>query len=439
MIHPNDVERWRAKLDQIEAAIDLDEDVQEELARARRAPTSPGCGGAAARSTTSWRLATSRRSALLRTRGRDGRGRITSFGGFGQMWLNQVANNLPDDPAVVDVLVEAFTTPSSTDEALHRFAEVERVTRDLASKGQPAVGRIPYVLSIFWATDRRRAGMADHVEEHRRTACMTSAGSPPGATPTATSRWSRLPDVLPATTRTASSDAMWFLTEKQRFVGLNPALHGHVRRGGAAHGDASPRVRATRTTQPRPRGVLGRSAQGRAAPGRPGPPRASSGEVAGRELESRALQLRTSFDKDAPFRADTYAVWRLPGETWAPGFRLWATRSGVAFGVHGGWGNGTAEDVARQDRARQELHCPLDYRWFGIKPHKTGDRLIPLDDGPDRGAVRRDMVGVGRAAAGHLSSRREILRHAEALTPVLRAIADETSPEGRGDTAGDLG
>ena len=123
------------------------------------------------------------------------------------------------------------------------------------------------------------------------------------------------------------------------------------------------------------------------------------GDVAGRELESRALQLKTSFDKDAPFRADTYAVWRPPGETWAPGFRLWATRSGVAFGVHGGWGNGTPEDVAdKTERAKSAL--PAGYRWFGIKPHKTGDRLIPLDDGPTGGAVRRDMVGVGRAAAG---------------------------------------
>ena len=68
------------------------------------------------------------------------------------MWLNQVANNLPDDPDVVDVLVRAFTDAVVGGGGPARFAEVERVTRDLASKGQPAVGRIPYVLSVFWST-----------------------------------------------------------------------------------------------------------------------------------------------------------------------------------------------------------------------------------------------------------------------------------------------
>lgn len=424
MIHPHDVERWRAKLQQIEAAIALDEDVQKdwrELEKLR--PTR----NAEARELIDDLVETRdfksfRTAADLWSRKP---GPYQSFSGFGQMWLNQVANNLPDDPSVVDVLVQAITTPSSTEEVLHRFAEVERVTRDLSSKGQPAVGRIPYVLSVFWATDDVAPGWPilwkstpDRMYDLGWVSSWSNADRYIALVEAATTFY---PDDVHRL-----EQAMWFLTEKQRFVGLNPTLPdmcveaaqlmGTYTPGEGYADDAATSRAASLAAQLK--GELLLAGQGL---------RSRLGEVVGREIEFRPLQLRTSFDKDAPFRADTYAVWRQPGETWAPGFRLWATQSGVAFGVHGGWGNGTPDDVADKTR-RAKSALPADYRWFGIKPHKTGDRLVPLDDGPTGELFagkwwKWDELPPGSELAA------EILRHAEALTPVLRAIADETSPE----------
>lgn len=427
MIHPHDVERWRAKLEQIEAAIDGDKDVQEEW---RQLDELRPVRDAEARALID-ELDESHDFKAFRTAADAWSrrpGPYASFGGFGQMWLNQVANNLPDDPAVVDVLVEAFTTPSSMDEALRRFAEVERVTRDLASKGQPAVGRIPYVLSIFWATDDVSPGWP--IMWKRTGERLYDLGW--------VSSWSNADRYLAVveTARTFYPDdahrlerVMWFLSEKERFVGLNPALKDTCVEAaqlmesftpGHGYPDAAAAARAA-SLAAQLKGELLLAGQGLRGP---------LGDVAGRELESRALQLKTSFDKDAPFRADTNAVWRPPGETWAPGFRLWATRSGVAFGVHGGWGNGTPEDVAdKTERAKSAL--PAGYRWFGIKPHKTGDRLIPLDDGPTGELFAGTWWEWDELPPGSELSA-DILRHAEALTPVLRAIEDETSTAGRG-------
>src|SRR5690606_10762598 len=100
---------------QIEAAIALDEDVQKDW---RELETLRPTRNAEARQLIADLVQTRdfkafRTAADLWSRQS---GPHQSFSGFGQMWLNQVANNLPDDPAVTDVLVEAFTTPSSTDE-----------------------------------------------------------------------------------------------------------------------------------------------------------------------------------------------------------------------------------------------------------------------------------------------------------------------------------
>jgi 5-methylcytosine-specific restriction protein B len=422
MIHPHDVERWRAKLDQVKAAADADGEVQANWAE--RDELRPA-RDAEARQLVADLVAT--RDLAAFKSGADSWSRrpgpYKAFRGFGQMWLNQVANNLPADSTDVDVLVTAFTTPPSTEEARERFDAVERVTRDLASKGRPAVGMIPYVLSMFWGTDNAGAqwpiiwkSTADRMNDLGWVRSWSNAD-----------RYLVLVEASRtffAGERHTFERLMWFLTERRRFVGINPALPDmcveaaalmesfHV--GGGYPDEAATDRAASLAAQLR--GELLLAGQGLCT---------ELGQIAGRELESRPLQLKTSFDKDAPFRADTYAVWRQPGETWAPGFRLWATRSGVAFGVHGGWGNGTPEDVAEKaERAKSAL--PNGYRWIGIKPHKTGDRLIPLDDGPS-GELFAGTWWEWDGLPPGIELASEVLRNAEALKPVLQVMSEETS------------
>ena len=342
MIHPNDVERWRSKLEQIEAAVALDAEVQQKwrdvdaLRPARNAEARKLVADLAA--TKDFKAFRTAADAWCRQDGP-----YKAFRGFGQMWLNQVANNLPDDPAVVDVLVHAFTTPASREEAQQRFDEVERVTRDLASKGQPAVGRIPYVLSVFWATDSSvHPGWPilwkSAPERMYDLGWVTSWSN--------SERYVALLDVAHTFYPDDAHEferLMWFITERERFVGLNPALADMCAEAaqlmdtyspGVGYADEATTSRAA-SLAAQLKGELGLATVGLLEDVR---------SLTGLDLEKSQLQLKVSFDQAAAYRADAYATWSLPGGMSSPGFRLWATKSGLALGVYGGWGGGSQHD-----------------------------------------------------------------------------------------------
>lgn len=427
MIHSTDAERWRAKLSQIQAAALADEEVQalwedrdkwrpERDQEARQLVANL----VATRDFAAFKAGTDAWSRRP--------GPYTAFGGFGQVWLNQVANNLPDDPAEVDVLVRAFTTPSSTDEVRERFEAVERVTRDLASKGRPAVGMIPYVLSMFWATD--------DTEEHWPILWKSAAEGMFGLG--WVSSWSNADRYFAAVdaSRTffpgephAFERLMWFLMERQRFVGLNPTLPDmcveagelmttFVQGEGYADDESSARAASLAAQL---KGELHLAGLGLLD---------EVNNATGLDLETAQLQLRISFDKSAAFRADAYATWSLPGGMSAPGYRLWATRSGVALGVYGGWGGGSQHGYA-QTRDIVSAHLPDGYQFFEIRPHRSGDRLVPTTadvDGEVFAGTWWPWEDVPRG--GRL--RDDVLVHVERLTPVLKALSAETSSGGTG-------
>jgi len=416
VIHPHDVERWRAKLDQIEAAVVRDDEVQElwseldglrperdvearalvtELAKTGDFPAFKSAADA-------W----SRRP-----------GPYTAFSGFGQMWLNQVANNLPDDPDAVGVLVRAFQTPSSAEEAQSRFAEVESVTRDLASKGQPAVGRIPYVLSVFWSTADGEPGWPVHWKSAPDR--MLDLGW--------VASWSsadRYAALLEVSRRFYPGDrhrlerVLWFLT-KHRFVGLNPTLPEMCSEAAelmAAHepgrgylSDVEDARAASLAAQLK--GELQLAMVGLLDEVR---------ETTGLDLEKSNLQLRTAFDKKSPFRADTYATWTLPGGMSSPGYRLWATKSGLALGVYGGWGGGSQADY--DDIATVMAGAlPERYQFFKVSQHRSGDRLAPVGSyvgGEVFAGVWWEWSGVPDGMA----LKDELLAHVDRLAPVIRAV-----------------
>lgn len=421
MIHPNDVERWRAKLDQIEAAAALNEEVQahwQELTELR--PTRD----AEARQLVD-ELVASRDFKAFRA-GADAWSRrpgpYVAFGGFGQMWLNQVANNLPDDPAVIDVLVSAFTTPSSVEEALQRFAEVEGVTRDLAGKGQPAVGRIPYVLSVFWATDDVTPGWP--IIWKSAPDRMHDLGW--------VRSWSNV-DRYVALVEAAHAfypeqhhkleRLLWYLTEHEPFVGLNPVLAEMCAEAaelitsftpGAGYADEAATDRAA-SLAAQLKGELALAGSGLLDEVR---------AATGLDLETSQLQLRTAFDKNSAYRADAYATWSLPGGMSVPGFRLWATKSGVALGVYGGWAGGGHQDLS--DRANLvAAHLPAGHQFFEVRPHRSGDRLVPAGDYSQGEVFAGRWWSWDEAPADGPSWRSQILDRVRELTPVLRALADD--------------
>lgn len=424
MIHPNDVDRWRAKLEQIEAAVAADAEIQEtwrELDELR--PTRD----AEARELVA-ELVESRDFGAFRS-GADAwcrrPGPYAAFRGFGQMWLNQVANNLPDDPAAIDVLVRGFTTPDDADDAIERFAEVERVTRDLASRGQPAVGRIPFVLSVFWSTDPVQPGWP-----------ILWASAPDRMYDLGWIRsWAnadRYGAVLEAARTFTGKDVhrferlMWFLTERRRFVGVNPTLPFMCQEAAELMEQFTPGEGYATPQDDERAASLAAQLKGElhlATVGLLEEVRAATGL----DLEKSNLQLRTSFDQTAAYRADTYATWSLPGGMSSPGFRLWATRSGLAFGLYGGWGGGSQADYD-EIAALIAGKLPEGYQFFRVQPHRSGDRLVPV------GNYSGGEVFAGRwwewseTPAG-LALRDEVLLHVVALAPVVKALLDREEPE----------
>lgn len=417
MITPEDRERWKAKLDQIEVAFSQDQESRtrwEQIERFRHQRAAEG------RALVENLIATTDFEAFRAGSDQWSRreGPYYAFSGFGQMWLNQVVNNLPQDPAVVDALLRAFATPVSPEEAQERFAEVTEATRDRAGKGRPAVGMIPFVLSVFWSTDPATPGwpiLWSSISEGMSELGWLKQPSP-------TDNYAVL---LEATREFNPEDVhrierlMWFLARRDAFVGLNPTLGHmcseagdliveHARVG--SYEDAATASRAN-SLAIQIKGELFLASKGLLDELR---------SVSGLDLESVKLATKVSFNKDAAYRADAYASWSLPGGVYTPSYRLWATRSGVAMGVHGGW------DADDQGIAQRMVDAAPDgYRFFAIRPHKSGDRLAPggAYDGGD------PFVGqwwTWDELPQGLDLRREVVAHAERLRPVLHAARQVT-------------
>lgn len=418
MIHANDVPRWQAKLDQIEAAIALDDEVREswdeiEKTRAERDTEAR----AILSDLTSSRDFKAFREAADSWCRRPGP--YESFRGFGQMWLNQVANNLPDvDSGVVDALIHALSTPRTPEEALERFAAVEAATRDLASKGQPAVGRIPFVLSLFWSTDRESPGWP----------CMWKSTPDRMSDLGWLTTWSnadRYVAFLEAArtfypgNESRFERVMWFITERQRFVGLNPLLAEICVEAADLMASFKPGVGYPTDGSADRAASLASQLKGElqvAMTSLLGEVR----EATGLDVEKSQLQLKIAFDQNSAYRADAYATWSLPGGMSSPGFRLWATRSGLALGLYAGWG-GDGADYERRAKCVAHL-LPAGDVFFKIQPHASGDRLVPVESYPG-GEVFAGRWWKWPAVPKDAKLSEEILEHVRELTAAVDALS----------------
>lgn len=410
------LEYKRAKVDQIRAAAESDVAVQktwaeiDELRLARDAE---------ARDLLSRFWATGEVTAFAKDSERWARteGPYDTFAGFGQMWINQVAKHAGDDPVVAEALMQALRTPVNLDEACSKFAEVESVTRDLARKGQPAAARIPLVLSIFWTTD----------PEDRRWPCMWPSAPEGMAQLGWVASWTnqdRYRAFQSAAQALCPDDVrqfdrlLWFLVKRQPFVGLNPRLGAMCREAADLMHSFQGNAGYAGETEEEHAASLARQLKGEL----------SSAmlalmdevrEVVGLELEKSNLQLRTSFDSDAPYRADAYATWSLPGGMSSPALRLWATRSGMALGIYGGWGASVDDNRERLERVEPRL--PPGSTFFQLRPHLTGDRLDPINDYPGGEIFAGHWWGWDQVP-GDATARDLILDGVRSLTPALRDL-----------------
>lgn len=74
-----------------------------------------------------------------------------AFKGFGQMMLNQLASIADDHDELARLLAESLTDPASDREAIDKIREFSEYVERIKVGGRPAPGRVPYLLSYFWA------------------------------------------------------------------------------------------------------------------------------------------------------------------------------------------------------------------------------------------------------------------------------------------------
>lgn len=419
MIHANDLPRWRAKIDQIEALAVVDGEyaaavkVEDDLRGARDAEmraiieefAGGGDFGGFRQNVDAW----SRRP-----------GPYVAFSGFPQMWLNQVARGIADgDTAAAAVMVDAVQTPSSLDDSLAKMKAVQAATEGMASK--PQVGRIPAVLSLFWTTDDALPAWP----------CMWASAPAQMSTLGWLRAWGnfdRWPIFVEVARELFPGDArrferpMWYLSQHP-FVGLNPHLRDmcveaanlmplHVK--GSGYPDEATHTRAE---------SLALQLKGEAAFAGAGLVGALS-ERLGRQFKSLKIDPRIAFEKTGAFRADTYALWSTTDTGYAPSFRLWATRSGLAFGVHSYGGSDNAE--ARAIAGRMAAKLPEDVTFFALRPHLSGDRLEPVA-GHQSGEVFVGTWWEWDSAPQGLALRDVVLDLAESYLPAFETVTPTTA------------
>ncbi|HEY0951219.1 McrB family protein [Nocardioides sp.] len=347
-------------------------------------------------------------------------GPFAAFQGFGLMWMNQVVNYAVEDgldPA--PVLADALHTPTSVEEAERKLADLESFVSGLSRNGHPAKARIPFVVSLFWSTD----------PDDPTWPCLWPSAFDAlialGWTLTRSQR-----ETYPAFRELAAAACpanyheldrlLWWHQHRGAFPGLEDGLTELCSEAAAlmeqfelGRGYPDPHTETNAHAM---------AAHLRGALQTAGAALLSELEAASRlDLELAKLQLRTAFSSDKPYRADAYAMLSMPGGMGAPGFRLWVTRSGVAFGAYAGWQQGDHESGrAAIERARGEI--PEWATFFAFRPHHTGDRLQPVAD-YENGEVFVGRWWPGTEALGRSDLAGEMRAAAADLAPVLRAFA----------------
>lgn len=418
MIHPNDLPRWRAKIDQIAARAAQDGAItatwaEEDEERPRRDAEMRQIVEAFRSSED---LVTFRENVDEWCRRP---GPYSSLDGPVQTWLNQFVKGIPEgDTGVVRAFAGVIATPASVDDSLAKIRELRMVTDALTSDNR-LTGRIPWVLSLFWATDA--VELRWPVMRTSATERMNELGW--------TRKWAneeRWPQVVEIA-RAYDPQGVWrfdrlmgYLTE-HRFVGLNPTLADTCREA-ASLIRSYDRASGYRDDETAMRAEsLAYQIRGELAVAGKGLVDVLNAQL-GRNFASYKIGPRIDFSRTGAFRADAYTVWATSDKGWVTSLRLWATQSGVALGVYAYANTEQGEDIA--ERIQPKVSPGMTY--FRVEPHLTGDRLRPVDE------YRTGDVFVGRSWTWGMvpqGSRLEdaVLADVEALLPVFDTLNGSTS------------
>jgi 5-methylcytosine-specific restriction protein B len=412
-----DVKRWQAKYELIERAAQADQDAQSLFAEmdAERPERNRELREILADLTASGDLMAFK-EAMNRWARKDGP--YVGFGPIGTPWIATIARRAEEDPAeVVALISRVLQTPSTPHEAAEKLHAMDAFFSRAGAHGQRPPAHTAYVLSLFWSTDDgaawplmwenaphtlQRLGWLErglsHAERYVAFADLCSALSPDDPR--------------------HGARILWYFKEREAFVGVAP--HALEMCGEAAElmGEFHP-TKGYGSGKTHDRAAdLARQLRGEADQISDSLIERLSNET-GLYLEAPTLALQAHGGDDSPYRADLYAAWILVGGAGAPGFRLWATPSGVAFGLHGGW-EGESDQQHREIGAMVQEHLPRGITFLRVHDDVRPDRLE---------VAGREYPGgetfVGRwwkddAALGRADFAEEIVATARALTPLLR-------------------
>jgi 5-methylcytosine-specific restriction enzyme B len=251
-----------------------------------------------------------------------------SFGGMGQMFVNQVANAVSDDAADVELVTDALLVPSSEDEAARKLTALIALVEKIKKGAHPAPKRALYVCSFFWS-----------LQDHTRWPCLWASAE--------RSLWNLgwldgsgdLVDLYLCFRRqildlgdpeAVEAALHWF--DEHRFIGLDPTYIDRAKtalainerqvddRYTSAEGERVARQCAVAMTCEMR--LLGDELTERVA------------QAIGRSVTRKAPDLHW---KDTRYRGDAWVRWRVAGDGNAASVICWGSADGVWIGMHPGW------------------------------------------------------------------------------------------------------
>ncbi|GAA2154323.1 5-methylcytosine-specific restriction protein B [Humibacillus xanthopallidus] len=417
-----DVKRWRAKYALIERAAESDKDAQALFAELdfERAARNGELREILADLVASSDLLAFK-EAMNHWARKDGP--YVGFGPIGIPWLAALVRRADEEYAeVVDLLKVTLQTPASPQDAADKLQSVDAFLARGGSRGQraPAPGHTAYVLSLFWSTDDagdwplmwenaphmlQRFGWLErglsHAERYVAFADLCHA-------------------LRPDDPRYAAR-ILWHFKETEGFVGIAPNVLDVCVEAAELASEFRPSSGYATPAQEERAADLARQLRGEAD-------HISDslierlGAETGLYLEAPTLALQQLAGEESAYRSDLYAAWILVGGAGAPGFRLWVTRSGVAFGLHGGW-EGESDQQHREVGALVQDHLPRGLNFFRVHEDGRGDRLELAGREYPSGETFVGRWWKDEEALGRADFADDIISTARALTPLLRFMS----------------
>ncbi|WP_256795376.1 McrB family protein [Terrabacter sp. Ter38] len=414
-----DVKRWRAKYGLIERAAEADKDAQALFAEldSERAARNGELREILADLVASSDLVAFKEAMNQWTR-KDGP--YVGFGPIGGPWLASLMRRSEEEYAeVVGLLKLTLQTPASPQDAGDKLQAMEAFLARGGSRGQraPGPGHTAYVLSLFWSTDDggewplmwenaphmlQRLGWLErglsHAERYVAFADLCAA-------------------LRPEDPKYAAR-ILWYLKETEAFVGIAPKVLDVCVEAAEIAADFRPSTGYGDSRREERAADLARQLRGEADHISDSLIDRLSAET-GLYLEAPTLALQQHTGEDAAYRSDLYAAWILVGGAGAPGFRLWVTPSGVAFGLHGGW-EGESDQQHREVGTIVQEHLPRGLSFLRVHEDGRTDRLEPVGREYPGGEAFVGRWWKGDEAVGRADFADDVIATARALTPLLR-------------------